>query len=124
MTNSLIPLFAIIAPFLVWPIELILPYPHVVEEIAKGILVYHGHFRPKQALLVGAIFAFSEAVFYSLNSPFAFSRLMYTLPLHAGTSLVMALTGRKLWPLGLAAAVLLHWLYNKFAGYPSLPGII
>lgn len=124
MTSSLIPLFAIIAPFLVWPIELILPYPHVVEEVAKGILVYRGNFRPKLALLLGAVFAFSEAVFYSLNSPIAFSRLIYTLPLHAGTSLVMALSGRKFFPLGLAAAILLHWLYNKFVGYPTFAGIV
>ncbi len=122
MTNNLLlPLFTAMAPFVIWPIELILPYPHVVEEIVKAVMVWWGKPNAKTALLLGAIFAFSEAVFYLFNSPSALSRLVYTLPLHVSTFLILALSRRRFFPLGLAAAILTHWLYNKFTGYPALP---
>lgn len=38
--NLLIPLFASILPFVLWPIELALPYPHIIEELAKAALVF------------------------------------------------------------------------------------
>ena len=122
MTNNLLlPLFTAMAPFVIWPIELILPYPHVVEEIVKAVMVWWGKPNAKTALLLGAIFAFSEAVFYLFNSPSALSRLLYTLPLHTSTFLILALSRRRFFPLGLAAAILIHWLYNKFTGYPASP---
>lgn len=120
INNLLLPLFAAIAPFVVWPIELILPYPHLIEEIVKAVLVWCGHPKATTAVLIGAVFAFSEAVFYLFNSPSALSRLVYTIPLHSSTFLILALSRRRFFPLGLAAAILIHWLYNKFTGYPSL----
>ena len=112
--NLLLPLFAAIAPFAVWPIELILPYPHVVEEIVKAILVWWGKPNAKTSLFLGAVFAFSEAIFYLFNSPFALSRLIYTLPLHASTFLILSISRRRFFPLGIAIAILLHWLYNRY----------
>lgn len=120
VNNLLLPLFAAIAPFLVWPIELMLPYPHFIEEIVKAFLVWWGRPTATTAVLTGAVFAFSEAVFYLFNSPSALSRLIYTIPLHSSTFLILALSRRRFFPLGLAAAILTHWLYNKFTGYPSL----
>ena len=120
MRSNFLPLFAAITPFVVWPIELILPYPHFVEEILKAILVWWGKPNAKTALLAGAVFALSEAIFYLFNSPSALSRLIYTIPLHAATFLILSISHRRFFPLGLTVAILLHWLYNKFAGNPSL----
>ncbi|KKU27764.1 MAG: hypothetical protein UX42_C0024G0020 [Microgenomates group bacterium GW2011_GWC1_46_20] len=36
MRSNLLPLFAAIAPFLIWPIEFVLPYPHIIEELVKA----------------------------------------------------------------------------------------
>ena len=97
----LAPLFALIAPFIVWPIEFILPYPHVVEEIVKGFLVYlildvkETSVKIKTAIAVGILFSLSETVLYVFNFytvgylPFFFKRLLYTIPLHTITMLVI-----------------------------------
>ena len=114
MRSNLLPLFAAIAPFLIWPIEFVLPYPHIIEELVKAILVWWGKPTAKTALLSGAVFALSEAVFYLFNSPTALSRLVYTVPLHASTFLILSLFPRRFFPLALIAAILLHWAYNLF----------
>ena len=36
----LLPLFAAFAPFILWLVEVFLPYPHIVEELAKAIFIY------------------------------------------------------------------------------------
>lgn len=114
MTSNLLPLFAVAAPFLAWPVELLLPYPYLVEELLKAALVYWGRPRLHTALLSGTLFAFSEAVFYLFNSPLAFSRLAFTIPLHAGTFALLAFSRRRLFPLGLLTAILIHWVYNYY----------
>ena len=128
----LAPLFALIAPFIVWPIEFILPYPHVVEEIVKGFLVYlildvkETSVKIKTAIAVGILFSLSETVLYVFNFytvgylPFFFKRLLYTIPLHTITMLVIlfpALKDKRLIVVGVILAGVLHFLYNKFIAY-------
>ena len=67
------PLLAAIGPFLLWPIELFLPYPFVLEEIFKGVLVYlilgSGVRRTQEKLIIlsALLFSFSESVMYIIN---------------------------------------------------------
>ncbi|MDP2585472.1 MAG: PrsW family glutamic-type intramembrane protease [Candidatus Levybacteria bacterium] len=127
----LIPLFASIAPFLVWPIELIFPYPHVVEELAKGFLVYFilessgNKNKVILTVLAGVFFAFSESVMYMSNMFLVgtlwtpIQRLLLTIPLHTITMLIILLSGIKkkaFLPLGLIAAMTLHYFFNLFVG--------
>ncbi len=123
----LTPLFALIAPFVVWPIELILPYPHIIEELAKAILVFTLLDLPerltkiKLAILIGALFAFSESVLYLFNIQLVgniqtyFVRLLVTIPLHVITTLIIlipALKNKKLIIVGVILASIVHYFFN------------
>lgn len=127
----LIPLFASVAPFLVWPLELIFPYPYLVEELVKGFLVLYilksedQAGRIKLTILSGLFFAFSESVMYLSNIfmvgtfwTFA-ERLLLTIPLHVGTTLVILFSGMRkkiFFPLGLIVAILIHYFFNLMVG--------
>src|SRR3989344_3377885 len=111
--NAVFPLFAVVMPFLLWPIELIFPYPFIVEEIAKGILVYflsdtwrlHNtdtfYSKIKIAVLIGVLFAFSESVLYIFNITLVgnintlFLRLGLTIPLHSITTVIILTSALK-----------------------------
>ena len=123
----LIPLFASMAPFLIWPIELIFPYPYIVEELVKGLFVLFILKSPSNAvkirlaILVGLFFSFSESVLYMSNillvgTLWTFvERLLLTFPLHIITTLLILLSGMKkkeLLPLGVITAMLMHYLFN------------
>jgi RsiW-degrading membrane proteinase PrsW (M82 family) len=125
----LTPLFALIAPFVVWPIELILPYPHIIEELAKAVLVFTLLDLPKRltkiklAILIGVLFAFSESILYLFNIQLIgniqtyFVRLLVTIPLHVITTLIIllpALKNKKLIIVGVIFASLVHYLFNFF----------
>jgi RsiW-degrading membrane proteinase PrsW (M82 family) len=125
----LTPLLALIAPFVVWPIELILPYPHIIEELAKAILVFTLLNLPerltkiKLAILIGVLFAFSESVLYLFNIQLVgsiqtyFVRLLVTIPLHVITTLIIllpALKNKKLIIVGVLFASLVHYLFNFY----------
>lgn len=128
----LIPLFALIAPFLIWPLELVFPYPHIAEEIVKGIFAYfilnssgENKTKIKLAITVGFIFAFSESVMYMSNIFLVgtlwtlIERLLLTIPLHTITTLIILFSGMRkkaLLPLGIIAAMLLHYYFNLFVG--------
>lgn len=127
----LIPLFASMAPFLVWPFELIFPYPHIVEELVKGFLVFFtlkssdNTTRIKLAILAGLFFAFSESVMYMSNiflvgTLWTFiERLLLTIPLHVVTTLLILFSGMKkkaFLPLGIIAAMLYHYVFNLMVG--------
>ena len=128
-TSSLIaPLLALIAPFLIWPLELLLPLPFLVEELVKAAVIYIGWpsapVRTKLlfAALTGLLFGFSESVLYLVNflgwgnMAQYFLRLAVALPLHAFTSIIILLPGlkyRHLVILGLPPAILIHYLYNR-----------
>ena len=125
----LTPLFALIAPFVVWPIELILPYPHIIEELAKAVLVFalldlpERFTKIKLAILIGVLFAFSESVLYLFNIQLVgsvqtyFIRLLVTVPLHVITTLIIllpALKNKKLIIVGVVFASLVHYLFNLY----------
>jgi RsiW-degrading membrane proteinase PrsW (M82 family) len=125
----LTPLFALIAPFVVWPIELILPYPHVIEELAKAVLVFTLLDLPdrlekiKLAVLIGVLFAFSESVLYLFNIQLVgnvqtyFVRLLVTIPLHVITTLIIllpSLKNKKLIIVGVILASLVHYFFNLY----------
>jgi RsiW-degrading membrane proteinase PrsW (M82 family) len=125
----LTPLFALIAPFVVWPIELILPYPHIIEELAKAVLVFTLLDLPerltkiKLAILIGVLFAFSESVLYLFNIQLVgdvqtyFVRLLVTVPLHVITTLIIllpALKNKKLIIVGVIFASLIHYFFNLY----------
>lgn len=125
--SLLAPLFSLILPFILWPIEQVLPYPYIIEEIAKGSLVYlilgnpRKASRIKMAIAVGALYAFSESVLYLFNI-FAvgslstlFQRLAITVPLHIITTLVIlfpALKDKRLIVVGVILAGIIHYLFN------------
>ena len=124
----LAPLFASILPFFLWPIEYFLPLPYLVEELAKGLLVYVILRYPlgKQspyllALISGFLFSFSETILYVFNLiefgnyERALQRLLSTLILHAGTMLIMVYFGKRkitYLPLGIFTGGIIHYLWN------------
>lgn len=126
----IIVLFGAILPLLLWPIETFLPYPAVIEELAKAVLVYWiltsvagKRAQIQTTILAGAAFAFSESMLYLFNILLVgtawtfFLRLLLTIPLNIITMLVMLLLGlwkRWLLVLGLLAAMLLHYVFNVF----------
>lgn len=127
----ILPLFAAILPFLLWPIELIAPYPFIIEEIAKGFLAYRlkGISKTSSRLLlgvcVGLVFAFSETILYIFNivaintlQQFAV-RFATTGLLHVTTMLLMTLGTRKskqFFFVMVLLAMALHFLYNSVVG--------
>ena len=123
----LIPLFAAIAPFVVWPIEIFFPYPHIVEEITKAVLIFFLLKSPTTTqkisgtILIGFLFAFSENVLYlfnilpSGNTHSLLLRFVLTLPMHVLTSLIIvgpALINKRLIFAGILMAGLIHYLFN------------
>ena len=119
--------FASIAPFILWPIELIFPYPHFVEELAKSalIFIFLKSLQDKRALLqvalAGALFAFSESVLYLFNIAAVgslktfFIRLAATTPMHIITFVIILSAvqiNKRLIILGLVLAILIHYFYN------------
>ena len=127
----IIVLFGAILPFILWPIEYFLPFPYLIEEAAKGVFAYliiRMVERPLQwriAALFGLLFALSESVFYIFNillvgtSITYFERLALTIPLHAGTMVLILLFGQKkreFIPIGVLIAVIIHYYFNLFVG--------
>ncbi len=114
--NLLAPLLALAAPFVLWPIELLLPYPYVIEELVKAGLVWLNP-KFKSALAIGLTFASSETVLYIFNlNPY---RLIATSALHVTTTLVIYYavhTNKKLISLGIILAGLIHFFYNRWIG--------
>ena len=108
---------SLFGPFLVWPLEYFLPYPYIIEEAFKAVVVVKG---PKSLMLYvisGMGFAFSETVIYSLNTSVPLERMFLTSILHSGTFAVIYFFNNKkaLW-VGLLVAALIHYLFNLFFG--------
>ncbi len=130
MSAALIPLSAAIAPFILWPIEIFFPYPHIVEELAKALLIFFllksGDNRQKiyGAILVGFFFAFSENILYMMNgnSQALILRFVLTMPMHIITSVVILSVGlidKRLIFLGIILAGFIHYFFNIYVS--SLP---
>ena len=105
-----------VLPLIVWLVELVLPLPAIVEEIAKAIIVRRAE-KWRQALGLGLMFGLSETMLFLVNANWlgnfsAVWRLLLTVPMHGATSLVFYAGGKKYWWLGLAAAILMHAGFN------------
>lgn len=122
-TPLLIPL-ALFLPYLLLPIEYFLPFPYLIEELAKLPLVSsQRHLSLKTrlffAVLLGICFSLSESILYLLNplffqNPTLFlQRLLLTTPLHSSSLLILTLTKSKhlIW-LGLVTNICLHFSFN------------
>ncbi len=124
-------LIAAILPFIVWPLEAVLPYPAMIEEVFKAGAVYItgkdlASFDPRlTALGIGFFFAMSESVLYlyniaSVGGPNTFLlRLALTIPLHAITTYVSSRTlfqGPAKAISGILGAILIHYAYNLLMG--------
>ncbi len=122
----LILFFALISPFILWPIEIFFPYPHIVEELAKALLIIFILLLPKTsqkiygAILIGFLFGLSENFLY-LFSPGTTQthllRFVLTMPLHIVTTLVIllpALIFKRLIFLGIILAIFIHYFFNIY----------
>ena len=123
-------LFAVMLPVFAVPFEFIIPVPWFVEEFAKyGMLRVIGWtntegkaYRP---LLFGAVFGLSESLLF-LPSAIQFGslepllfRLFLTVPMHAVTmgAVGLGIANKGKWVfVGLAGAMLIHFLFNVVAG--------
>ncbi len=120
---------ALIAPIMLIPIEYFLPYPHVVEEFVKLLIVLiyvRGIVKRHSSIIIiallGGLFALSENVLYTLNFLQTGSlnvfllRIGATTVLHIFTMICMYVSGKK-WMygyfFGFALAVLIHYFYNS-----------
>lgn len=124
----IVPLLAAIAPFFLWPIEYFIPFPVILEELAKAGLVLFiirsGSKNPvRDGIIAGLLFAFSETVLYFVNilptgmGSTILIRIATTTPLHIITLLIIlipSLKNLKLMPLGIAMAAALHFLFNFY----------
>ncbi|PIZ66662.1 hypothetical protein COY15_00525 [Candidatus Roizmanbacteria bacterium CG_4_10_14_0_2_um_filter_39_12] len=129
----LILLFALILPLILIPVEKIFPYPHIVEELTKLVLVLKIYQIEKQlnknlsffVILSGLLFTLSESIFYLINIftlgdlTMIPKRLFFTGILHIGTLMLIYIFGRKN-NVGLLIillfSIVIHYLYNQWAG--------
>jgi hypothetical protein len=122
-------LTALIAPLFLLPLEKILPYPFLIEEIFKAFVIFliikavDWEKQTKVTLLFAFLFALSENLFYLGNfialglMDVFLKRFLLTIILHLLTSLIILFPAQKklsLLPLGLILAILAHFLYNRF----------
>lgn len=115
-------LFAAIAPLILWPIEIVFPYPHIVEELAKAILVFfvlktaRTSSQINLAVASGFLFAISESVLYLFNllavgsTGTLLARLATTIPLHVTTVVLMTIN----LPIGLPISIIGHYFFNSW----------
>jgi hypothetical protein len=127
----IISMIALISPLLLIPIETLLPYPWLIEEIVKLVVVLwiisHGAKRVggrRYVFLFSLLFSLSETFFY-LSSMIASGnltalplRLALTTSLHITTMMVLYFFCRKKRVVylifGLILACMLHYFFNYF----------
>ena len=116
-------LYSIFGPFLVWPIEYFFPYPYIIEELFKCVVVWFGEKRALIYVYAGLAFAFTETVFYVLNINksgslgFMALRFISGSLLHSSTFFIIYLTNKKskkLIPVGFLVSATIHYFYNLF----------
>lgn len=115
-------ILSLFAPFPLWLVENILPYPHIIEELFKFFIVKYS---PKKnnwlfPLVLGIIFSLSETVLYLINffTLGNFSnlplRLVTTTTLHTGLFFLQYYSRNSHYRyLTLILAIILHFLYNR-----------
>ncbi len=125
--NSLI--YSLAAPILLLPLEKLLPYPYLIEELTKYFLVnliikdksIKSHSTWIYILSAGLLFTFTESILYffnvmSLGRYWDFpARLILTGTLHVGTMLIIfwgIKRGKFLAATSILAAVTIHYFFN------------
>ncbi|MCX6816685.1 MAG: hypothetical protein NTZ93_02390 [Candidatus Beckwithbacteria bacterium] len=110
-------LWMLILPMIVWFVELVLPFPALIEEAAKALVIYRSS-SLRQAFGLGLVFGFSEAILFLVNANLLqnmsaiFWRLLLTMPMHGITAAMIVVFGKRYWWLGLMLAILTHYLFN------------
>ena len=119
-------IFAFIAPFVLWPIEIFFPYPHIVEELVKALLIFfllksnNTFQKVSGSISIGFLFGLAENLLYLLNSgtiEIRLLRFMLTMPLHITTFLIILLSiliNKRLIFLGIILAGLVHYFFNIY----------
>ena len=106
-----------VLPMILWFVERLLPFPAVVEEAAKALVVVRADSR-RQAFFWGLIFGLSEAFLFLVNANLLadltgfWRRLLFTVPMHGVTAGLIMLWGKRYWWLGLPLAMLAHAWFN------------
>jgi len=124
----LVYLAALILPLILIPIERIIPYPYVIEEITKAILILRilKASKPKSQLaitfIMAFLFALSENIFYSTNFIVNgilhtfWQRFLLTTNLHILTAVIILIPSQKKLKLIVPATILamiIHYFYNQ-----------
>lgn len=120
--DPLVILYSLVGPFLVWPLEYLLPYPYIIEELFKVFVVKFTSGNAKIYILAGIVFALTETILYSINinllgRPSLFlARFVSTSFLHGATFLVIFKLSKKKNGIisGFFISVLIHYLYNRY----------
>ena len=114
-------LICLFAPLPLWLVEVILPFPYIIEELFKFIIVKKINSTSFWApLLLGLLFSISESVLYLTNffqlGDFSLLplRILLTTTLHCGLFLLQYSfrSHRYFSWLSLFLAILIHLLYN------------
>ena len=125
-------LMSLASPLILWPIEYFLPYPYLIEEVFKFILVgmvVSQEIKTKERLagwvvLIGIGVAISETMFYLMNFNLLGSlsslgyRLLLTNSMHLSTVWLLYVSSRKggTWKwVGLVGAIVIHYGFNWLA---------
>ncbi len=132
--NAVIWLLAVVAglvlPAILIPVVALTENTVLVEELAKSIVVIFviyklpsGYAKLLAALVFGLLFGLSESMLY-LNNIFQAGdlsvfgqRLLYTVPMHALTVIVMtilSMPSKWLMPIGIALAIGIHTEFNVY----------
>lgn len=119
---AILTILCLFAPFPLWLIEIILPYPYIIEELFKFFIA---KYTPRKntwyfPLILGLIFSFSETVLYLINF-FALGnfsnlplRLISTTILHTSLFFLQYYArNSRLRYFTLILAIILHFLYNR-----------
>jgi hypothetical protein len=116
-----------IAPLLLIPVEIIMPYPYIVEELVKFLIVLGLARKSKKQLMApvlgGFLFALTETFLYIPNiinvgqPSLILKRLLVTGSMHIITMLLMYTGIRKKLIIGLLAfvlSVIIHYFFNSY----------
>lgn len=120
---------ALFVPFLLVFVEVVFPFPFIVEELVKLIMIMilvrrvgAENLTIVGVAMIGLIFGLSETVFYITDAFLLGSssaiviRLFVTVPMHILTVIIMFIIGRKKkiwWVVGYVVAVIIHYTFNQ-----------
>jgi hypothetical protein len=124
LNQALVWFAAILAPLVLWFLERFLHFPEVIEELFKFGLIYafvrtNSQLKLRTGFLLGAVFGLGEASLYLINANLLLNgaswllRLLFTVPMHATTALIISLFWRRGKLVGLALAIIVHLLFNR-----------